>query len=71
MDGIGYEHVKLSKPDSEKQVSCFVSYMESRLSKRRHKIEGGQLGKKKGMSRKWRGQRGKWKVNYYQSALYR
>jgi hypothetical protein len=32
--------------------------MESRLPKRTQEVEGGQLGKKNGMSRKWREQRG-------------
>jgi hypothetical protein len=59
MDGIGHLHVKQNKPDSERQISHFFSYVESRF-KKSLKVEGNYLGTVRGPVE---GERGKqWRV---------
>jgi hypothetical protein len=37
MDGIGDEQVKRNKSESERQISCFLSYVESEQKKEQRK----------------------------------
>jgi hypothetical protein len=74
MDGTGDHHVKWNKPNSEKQVSHFLSYAESGLKeKKRHESKKGDSLVR---GREWaRGKRGDKKDRviwgkYDQSTLY-
>jgi hypothetical protein len=55
MDGTGDKHIKQKKPNSERQISRFLSYVESRFFTKDMKVEGGLLGKRKGTRRQGKG----------------